>query len=150
MKSFARAGFAAGPCLVKDTLQLSSFSENSFSLGHAAMLVNEGLPNFLVSELRRGNDLRKKVVTILGMAFKGDSDDLRESLSYKLRKLLVIEAKEVLCTDPYVVDERLVPLEDAICRGDIIILGAPHSLYRNIQIPDQKQVVDVWGFWQQR
>lgn len=149
MKSFARAGFAAGPCLLKDTLQLSAFSGNNFFLGHAAMLINEGLPNFIVSQLR-GNDLRNKVVTILGMAFKGDSDDRRESLSYKLRKLLVIEAKEVLCTDPYVADERLVPLEDAICRGDIIILGAPHSVYRNVQISNQKQVVDVWGFWQQR
>jgi len=45
MKSFARAGFAAGPCLLKDTLQLSAFSGNSFFLGRAAMLVNEGMPN---------------------------------------------------------------------------------------------------------
>jgi UDP-N-acetyl-D-mannosaminuronic acid dehydrogenase len=52
MRSFARAGFAAGPCLLKDTLQLSAFSSNNFFLGHAAMLVNEGLPNFIVTRLR--------------------------------------------------------------------------------------------------
>ena len=111
MRSFAKAGFAAGPCLLKDTLQLSAFSGNNFFLGHAAMLVNEGLPNFIVGQLRQQQKLRDKVVAVLGMAFKSESDDKRESLSYKLRKLLMVEAKEVLCTDPYVVDEKLVPLE---------------------------------------
>ena len=147
MKSFAKAGFAAGPCLLKDTLQLSAFSGNNFFLGHAAMLVNEGLPNFIVGQLRQQQKLRDKVVAVLGMAFKSESDDKRESLSYKLRKLLMVEAREVLCTDPYVVDEKLVPLEEAVDRADVIILGAPHSAYRDLQLSDNKVVVDVWGFW---
>jgi UDP-N-acetyl-D-mannosaminuronic acid dehydrogenase len=147
MKSFARAGFAAGPCLLKDTLQLSAFSGNNFFLGHAAMLVNEGLPNFIVGQLRQQQKLRDKVVAVLGMAFKSESDDKRESLSYKLRKLLMVEAKEVLCTDPYVVDEKLVSLEEAVERADVIILGAPHSAYRDLHLSDKKVVVDVWGFW---
>jgi UDP-N-acetyl-D-mannosaminuronic acid dehydrogenase len=149
MSSFAKAGFAAGPCLLKDTLQLSAFSGNQFFLGHAAMLVNEGLPNFIVSQLRR-HALREKVVAVLGMAFKSESDDKRESLSYKLRKLLLVEAKEVLCTDPFVIDSKLVPLEEAVCRADVIILGAPHSAYRNLRLPKDKLVVDVWGFWRNR
>lgn len=98
MRHFAKAGFAAGPCLLKDTLQLSSFSGNHFFLGHAAMLVNEGLPNFIVGQLRQ-QGLREKTVAILGMAFKAESDDARESLSYKLRKLLLVEAQDVLCTE---------------------------------------------------
>jgi UDP-N-acetyl-D-mannosaminuronic acid dehydrogenase len=134
---------------LKDTLQLSAFSGNSFFLGHAAMLINEGLPNFLVSQLRKSG-LRDKTVAILGMAFKGDSDDKRESLSYKLRKLLALEAKEVLCTDPYVQDASLVPLQDAINAADIIVFGAPHSVYHSLPIPQGKQIVDVWGFWQER
>src|SRR6266852_4836903 len=146
MKSFARPGFAAGPCLLKDTLQLAAFSGNNFFMGHAAMLVNEGLPNFIVSQLRKSG-LSDKTVAILGMAFKGDSDDKRESLSYKLRKLLVLEARAVLCTDPYVPDDDLVALEDAIQRADIIIFGAPHSIYEKVPIPQGKQIVDVWGFW---
>ena len=150
MKSFAKAGFAAGPCLLKDTLQLSAFSGNNFFLGHSAMLVNEGLPNFVVNQLRQQQNLRDKVVAVLGMAFKGESDDKRESLSYKLRKLLMVEAKEVLCTDPYVPDPKLVPLGEALRRADVIILGAPHAAYRDLPIASDKVVVDVWGFWPNR
>ncbi len=146
MQSFAKAGFAAGPCLLKDTLQLSAFSGNNFFLGHAAMLINEGLPNFIVSGLR-AEGLPKKTVTILGMAFKGDSDDSRSSLSYKLKKLFQVEAREVICTDPFVKDPTLVSLDEAIARADIVILGAPHSEYRDLQIPKNKKIVDVWGFW---
>lgn len=149
MRHFARAGFAAGPCLLKDTLQLSSFSGNQFFLGHAAMLVNEGLPNFIVGQLRQSG-IREKTVAILGMAFKAESDDTRESLSYKLRKLLLVEAGEVLCTDPFVADDRLVPLEEAVSRAQVIILGAPHAAYRGLTIPKDKTVVDIWGFWPAR
>lgn len=146
MASFSRAGFAAGPCLLKDTLQLAAFTGNSFFMGHAAMLVNEGLPNYLVAQLRPSG-LANKSIAILGMAFKGDSDDVRDSLSYKLRKLLEVEAREVLCTDPYVQDDSLVPLERALAGADIIILGAPHSVYRPLSFPPEKHIVDVWNFW---
>jgi UDP-N-acetyl-D-mannosaminuronic acid dehydrogenase len=81
------------------------------------------------------------------MAFKADSDDSRESLSYKLRNLLLVEAKEVFCTDPYVPDPTLIPLERAIARADVIILGAPHSTYKNLRIPADKIVFDVWNFF---
>jgi UDP-N-acetyl-D-mannosaminuronic acid dehydrogenase len=146
MRSFARAGFAAGPCLLKDTLQLSAFSSNNFFLGHAAMLVNEGLPNFIVTQLRE-EGLSKKTVAILGMAFKGDSDDNRSSLSYKLKKLLQVEARNVLCCDPFIRDARFVSVEQAIEQADVIVLGAPHSAYRGLEFPAGKKVVDVWGFW---
>ena len=94
-------GFAAGPCLFKDTMQLSAFTADHFPLGQAAMQVNEGLPAFIVAALeRRYGGLQGKTVGILGMAFKSESDDPRASLCYKLRKLLSWAGARVLCHRP--------------------------------------------------
>ncbi|MCR1782661.1 nucleotide sugar dehydrogenase [Nocardioides carbamazepini] len=139
------AGLAAGPCLFKDTMQLAAFTDNSFVLGHSAMLVNEGLPLYLVSHLEKKHDLSELTVGILGMAFKGESDDIRSSLSYKLKRILEFRAKGVLTTDPYVtVDDSLVPLERVLAECDVLILAAPHKTYADL-VTD-KPVVDVWNF----
>jgi len=138
-------GFAAGPCLFKDTMQLAAFTSDHFPLGQAAMQVNEGLPAYIVSALeRRYGGLAGKTVGILGMAFKAESDDKRASLSYKLRKLLAWAGARVVCTDPYVSDERLTTLECVLEESEVLILGAPHKAYRGLEIGG-KDVVDVWG-----
>ena len=138
------AGFAAGPCLLKDTMQLAAFSNNSFHLGHSAMLINEGLPLFLVEQLEAEHDLSDMTVGLLGMAFKGDSDDNRSSLSYKLRRILRFRAKEVLAADPFVANDQTLHSHDEVMeRSDIIVIGAPHSEYRSL-VTD-KPVIDVWN-----
>lgn len=141
MKSFARAGFAAGPCLLKDTMQLGAFNHGSFVLGQAAMMINEGLPYILVQRIKEKHDLSTMTVGLLGMAFKPESDDNRSSLSYKLRKVLELEAKEVLCADPYVKCEGLVSQEEVIAKADIIVIGTPHSIYKSITF--KQPVVDI-------
>ena len=93
-------GLAAGPCLFKDTMQLAAFAQNQFSLGNAAMLVNEGLVLHIVDDLRRRYDLGRMTVGLLGMAFKAEIDDTRASLSYKFKKALSNHAAAVLTTDP--------------------------------------------------
>lgn len=138
-------GLAAGPCLVKDTMQLAAFSHNHFMLGHAAMLVNEGLPSHLIELARRDGELTGATVGILGMAFKAGSDDPRDSLAYKLRKLLALEAREVLCTDPYVPDPNLVPLERVLAEADVLFVATPHEEYRRLPPLAGKRVVDVWN-----
>jgi UDP-N-acetyl-D-mannosaminuronic acid dehydrogenase len=138
------AGFAAGPCLFKDTMQLAAFMDNSFVLGHSAMLVNEGLPLYLVSRLEAKHDLANLTVGILGMAFKGESDDIRSSLSYKLKRILEFRAGKVLCTDPYVtVDESLSSLDEVLAQADVLVIGAPHQEYRSLST--SSEVVDVWN-----
>jgi UDP-N-acetyl-D-mannosaminuronic acid dehydrogenase len=138
------AGLAAGPCLFKDTMQLAAFSDNNFALGHSAMLVNEGLPLYLVSRLEGRYDLSTTKVGILGMAFKGGSDDTRSSLAYKLRRILRFRADAVLATDPYVTtDPTLLPLEQVLAEADLLIIAAPHNAYRGLDTP--LPVVDVWN-----
>lgn len=151
MKEFARAGLTAGPCLLKDTMQLASFSRNTFFLGHSAMLVNEGLPAFLLSQLTAalGGSLRGKNIGLLGMAFKPDNDDTRESLSFKIRKLLLNQGAQVLCHDPFVDQSyfphiRFVELDEALAAEGIII-GVPHSLYRKQKFAPEQIIIDVWN-----
>lgn len=139
------SGFTAGPCLFKDTMQLAAAHDNHFYLGHAAMLVNEGLPNFVVRHLKETHRLHELTVGILGMAFKAESDDPRQSLSYKLRKILEYEAAGVLCTDEYIDDPRFLPLEDVVAQADLLIIGAPHRRYRTLEVPARTQVVDIWN-----
>jgi UDP-N-acetyl-D-mannosaminuronic acid dehydrogenase len=146
-------GFAAGPCLLKDTMQLAAFANNSFGLGHAAMLVNEGLANHIIRSLKRehAQALREKTLGILGMAFKAEVDDPRDSLSYKLRKLGHVECRKVLCTDSYINDPSFVSTDEVLERSDIVILAAPHEEYARIR-PDAHpriQFFDVWNFWRE-
>jgi len=145
LKSMPRPGFAAGPCLVKDTMQLSAFARNQFGLGHAALLINEGLVLHVVDDLKRRYDLASKTVGLLGMAFKSESDDTRASLSYKFKKVLNGQAHAVLTTDPFVTtDPELLPLDAVVARSDIMILCAPHAVYRDADFRG-KPVFDVWG-----
>jgi UDP-N-acetyl-D-mannosaminuronic acid dehydrogenase len=143
-KGFPRAGFAAGPCLFKDTMQLSAFDNNAFFLGHSAMLVNEGLPSYIVRRAAARYPLSTMTAAILGMTFKADSDDPRDSLSYKLRKGLAVECKEVLCCDPFLDDESLVTVEEALRRADIVFIGAPHTAWKSLDF-GKKPVVDIWN-----
>ncbi len=143
--SLPAAGFAAGPCLLKDTMQLAAFNLNHFALGQAAMNINEGLPNYLVMRLARRRDLSRTRVGILGMAFKGDIDDTRDSLSYKLGKILRFHGAEVLYSDEYAVDPTFISKEDLVARSEVVIVGAPHSAYRSLRVPPSVERVDLWG-----
>jgi UDP-N-acetyl-D-mannosaminuronic acid dehydrogenase len=78
------------------------------------------------------------------MAFKGESDDARTSLSYKLRKLAAFRGATVLCTDPFVRDEQLLPLAEVVRRADLLVIGAPHNLYAEADL-GACDVVDIWG-----
>jgi len=138
------AGFAAGPCLFKDTMQLAAFNDNHFPLGQASVAVNEGLPLYLTTRIEERFPLRGMTVGILGMAFKGGSDDIRSSLSYKLRRILRFKARNVICSDPYVTaDPTLVPLDQVVAAADLLVIAAPHPEYRGLET--ELPIIDVWN-----
>lgn len=143
--SLPTAGFAAGPCLLKDTMQLAAFDTNNFLLGHAAMMINEGLPGFLVEDLKKRYDLTKTKVGILGMTFKADIDDVRDSLSYKLGKILRFNGANVYYSDEFAIDPTFVSKENLIQICDVVIVAVPHSNYKGMMMPEKVEVVDLWG-----
>jgi UDP-N-acetyl-D-mannosaminuronic acid dehydrogenase len=136
------AGLTAGPCLFKDTMQITAFAENRFTLGQAAVMVNEGVPLYVLGRLEQRFDLTALTVGVLGMAFKAESDDPRSSLSYKLKRILTGKAARVLCTDPYVArDPDIMPLEIVVAESDLLIIAAPHREYADLRTT--KPVVDI-------
>jgi UDP-N-acetyl-D-mannosaminuronic acid dehydrogenase len=138
------AGFAAGPCLFKDTMQLAAFNNNNFHLGQASVMINEGLPLYVVARLEQRYNLSGMTVGLLGMSFKAESDDIRSSLSYKLKRILRFKTKQVLCHDPNVTtDPELTSLDDLLDRSDLMVIGTPHAEYADLQT--QKPVVDIWN-----
>ena len=137
------AGFSSGPCLHKDATRLACFSGMS-AMAEAATAVNEGLPGYVVARLAERHDLSSMTIGILGMAFKAESDDVRNSLSYDLKRILEGCAQSVLTTDPYVMaDPQLEPLEYVLEASDLVIIAAPHRQYAlfDASIP----VVDIWN-----
>lgn len=140
-----KPGYAAGPCLLKDTMQLSAFYNNGFNLGYAAMQVNEGLPSFCVERILRNHKLKGAKVGLLGMAFKPEVDDIRDSLSFKLRKLLAYHGAEVLCTDEYISSPEFYPLETVLKEADLFIVGTLHQRYRNLEFPKGRPVFNIWN-----
>jgi UDP-N-acetyl-D-mannosaminuronic acid dehydrogenase len=141
---FPGAGFTAGPCLFKDTMQLSAFSNNTFAIGNSAMMINEGLPLYLVEKLSQKFDLSSLKVGILGMAFKGESDDNRSSLAYKLKRILKFKVEQVLTCDPYVtVDKELLDQNYVVENSDLLIIASPHLRYK--EIVTDKPIIDIWN-----
>ncbi len=139
-----RAGFAAGPCLFKDTMQLAAFNNNNFHLGQASVSINEGLPLYVVARLEQRYDLSTMTVGVLGMSFKAESDDIRSSLSYKLKRILKFKSRQVLTHDPYVTtDPDLVDLDTVLRESDLLVIGTPHTMYRDLEV--SVPVVDIWN-----
>jgi UDP-N-acetyl-D-mannosaminuronic acid dehydrogenase len=136
------AGLTAGPCLLKDTMQITAFAENRFTLGHAAVMVNEGMPLYILGKLEQRFDITAMTIGVLGMAFKAGSDDTRSSLSYKMKRILTGKAARVLCTDPFVTgDPDLTPFEKVVVESDLLIIAAPHQDYLDLRT--DKPVVDI-------
>lgn len=137
-----------GPCLYKDgwfLLERFPFNE----IISTAFRINEGMPMQIVSKLERFPQIKK--VTILGMTFKAGSDDIRNSLSFKLKKQLERNDYELVLVDPYV--EGYKDIEN-MQGSDAVVLMTPHKEFSDLQAiiglvgNDECIYVDIWGFWE--
>jgi UDP-N-acetyl-D-mannosaminuronic acid dehydrogenase len=140
------AGFSAGPCLLKDTMQLRSFYEGNFELGLAAMKINENnVVDLIIKKVKNIKNYKKKIIGIMGVAFKAETDDIRDSLSVKIINKLKKNKLKVVFTDEYYIDKKSLTLSNFIKKSDIIIIGVPHNKYKKIKFPQSKKYIDIWG-----
>jgi UDP-N-acetyl-D-mannosaminuronic acid dehydrogenase len=150
----ARPGFTAGTCLRKD---FTFSEERSAAPGMllAVSRVNESVPLFLVEGAkRRLGSLANRRVAVLGLAFKADTDDERDSLAHKLIRMLERELADVLVHDPHVATPT-PSLEEALDSAELVVVAANHSEFRAPETlaaiaagarPDCL-VADPWDCW---
>ncbi|MCL5432532.1 MAG: nucleotide sugar dehydrogenase [Patescibacteria group bacterium] len=148
-------GLTGGPCLFKDGFFL--ISDLPFGdLISTSWKINESIPLFLVKKVKNVIQLKNKKVTILGMAFKAEIDDIRESLSFKVRKALFREQANVTLQDPYTKEYQHQKIEQdvykAVENADLIFIGTNHNEYKRLDIKkiikNAKKnclVCDVWN-----
>ena len=97
----------------------------------------------LLNTLKEKYNLKKKVVGILGLSFKAENDDIRDSLSIKLLKKLKSKKIRTLQSDEYYKDEKNVDKNVLIKKSDIIIIATPHKAYKNLKISKKKILVYI-------
>jgi UDP-N-acetyl-D-mannosaminuronic acid dehydrogenase len=146
----ARPGLTAGPCLFKDGFFLINqlpFTE----LISTSWKINESVPIFMVSAVKAETELRNANAAILGAAFKADSDDDRQSLSYKVAKALRRERAKVRMHDPHVPGLE-TDLEDILRDADVVFVAINHREYKEIGLKRLQQMVkpgclicDIWN-----
>lgn len=142
-KNIPTAGFASGPCLHKDTIQLSHYLGDNFLFGNAAKKINQNITKFILKEIQKNTNLKNKIVGILGMAFKANNDDMRDSLSLKLKKELKNKCKLIYCSDEYINSKNFVSKDFLIKKSDIIIIGSPHKQYKKLKLKNKK-IINIW------
>jgi UDP-N-acetyl-D-mannosaminuronic acid dehydrogenase len=124
----ATPGLTAGSCLRKDFV-FSEERSNAPGMLLAVSRVNEAVPLFLVEGIkRRLGELASRKVAVLGLTFKRDTDDERDSLSHKLIRLLERELADVAVSDPHAAAPTQ-PLADALRDADVVIVATNHSAF---------------------
>jgi UDP-N-acetyl-D-mannosaminuronic acid dehydrogenase len=142
-----RPGLTAGACLRKD-FTFSEERSNAPGMLLAVSRVHESVPLFLVKGLksRLGGSLRDLKVAVLGLTFKRDSDDVRDSLSYKVVRMLERELAHVTRHDPHVPGDS-ESLEAALEGADAVVVATNHSEFEGIleRLPEDTLLVDPWN-----
>lgn len=146
----AMPGLTGGPCLFKDGFFL--IGDVPFAdLITTSWKINESIPLFLIKKIRERTKLEGKKAVILGLAFKAEIDDIRESLAFKVKKALERERAKVFLHDPYVAGYQN-DLDETLKGADLIFLATNHNFYKKMDISKIRKLVsktcvvcDVWN-----
>lgn len=138
-----------GPCLTKDGWFLvDNIPYNE--LVSTAYQINEGMPAQIIGRMvDKSPDPGK--ITVLGMTFKGNSDDTRNSVSFKMEKQLQMKGYG----QPIEIEPNVDGFDDwnDVEGSDWVVLMTPHDEFADFQTVrdyvDNEDCLycDIWGFW---
>jgi len=148
-----------GHCIAVDPWFIVNQNPDEAKIIRAAREINDAKPKWVVNKINteidklKANDIDKPVVALLGLAFKPDIDDLRESPAvYIAREMLDLAAAEILLVEPNIetlpntlATGKLVSLDTALLGADIITILVGHSQFKAVSLPDNKPVIDAVG-----
>ena len=137
MNGVPDSGFVGGPCLIKDSKTFSEAYSNSKSIINEYLKVNEIFLNNLIERCK--NEFNNKKIIQLGITFKPDSDDLRDSQAYLLNKKLIEEGFDVLVYDPFV--ENMQNWNDIKDYSDNVIIATNHSEFKSLNLDNKKVIL---------
>jgi UDP-N-acetyl-D-mannosaminuronic acid dehydrogenase len=145
-----------GHCISVDPWFLVSAMPDITPLIHTARKVNLSKPHHVVERVvRLATQLNRPVIGCLGLTYKADVDDLRESPSLDVvRELHRRRVGELLVCDPLLDATRfsefaLTPLDEVLARAHMLVLLTDHRPFRHIRRPllQEKILVDTRGVW---
>lgn len=101
-----------GSCFPKDTKAIASFADQigaQASLIKTVIDINKTQPERIIFLLKNalGKNLRNKKIAVLGLSFKPNTDDIRESVSFSIIEKLLSEKAKITCHDPMVYKEKI-------------------------------------------
>jgi len=142
---FPKQGFAGGPCLPKDAIQLWHSCKTYSKLAYNSYLINQSMPKFIVDNLKGKVKLKNNKIGVLGTTFKSGIDDERDSLSLNLIKYLRKKNARVFFYDPYIKTRNHSKLKFILKNCKIIFIGTPHPEFKKINFKNI-EVIDCWNF----
>lgn len=141
-----------GHCIAVDPWFIVARAPEQARLIRTAREVNDHKPEWVIAKVKASADkFKKPVIGCLGLSFKADVDDLRESPSVEIvRKLQHQNIGEILVAEPTLSrhsDFDLLPYEEVVSRSDIILLLVDHKQFRKLKAADLKEkiLIDTRG-----
>lgn len=144
-----------GHCISVDPWFLVHAAPELTPLIRMARVVNDSKPHFVVEHVKQlVGQFNAPVIGCLGLAYKADVDDLRESPSLEITRELIAAGHNVMACDPYISSDRfdefpLYGLDEVVAKSHVLVLLTDHRQFRNVprKVLEEKVVVDTRGVW---
>ena len=143
-----------GHCIAVDPWFIVAKAKEDAKIIKQARLINDYKPNWVIEKLEKEitkfkeEKNKEPIIACMGIAFKPDIDDLRESPSLEIVKKLIKKDKNILVVEPNITSYsnfKLINYKEVNEKADIILFLVAHKEFKNLEIADDKIILDICG-----